>query len=180
MGMQTGANAMAKPLPIVLKPPQISNENDVRADLQRKLAEAPIEHAAAVLSLYELVQKLHDSGSLDLLRGFFGVGDQIIGKLSSALASPESVRTIRNLIVLSQIIASIDPRVFENMRDAISETAEKGVAMDEKPPGLWSIVKRADSENSLRALSLISIFLDSLGKRLKPMPDDDANHSPRD
>ncbi len=65
---------MAKPLPLVLKPPQISNENDVREDLQRKLAEAPVEHAAAILSLYELVQKLHDSGSLDLLRGFFWRG----------------------------------------------------------------------------------------------------------
>jgi uncharacterized protein YjgD (DUF1641 family) len=168
---------MAKPLPLVLKPPQISNDYDVCTDLQRKLADAPVEHAAAVLSLYELVQRLHDSGTLDLLRGFFGAGDQIIEKLSSALASPEAVRTIRNVIVLSQMMASIDPKVFESVRDAVSETAEKSNEINEKPPGLWSTLKRADSENSLRALSVISIFLDSLGKRLKPMPEENANHS---
>ena len=165
---------MAKPLPLALRPPQISNENDVREDLQRKLAEAPVEHAAAILSLYELVQKLHDSGSLDLLRGFFGAGDQIIEKISSALASPDAIRTIRNLIVLSQVLASIDPKVFESIRDAVSETAEKSKEINDESPGLWSIIKRADSENSLRALSALSIFLDSLGKRLKPVPQENG------
>ena len=170
---------MAKPIPLVLKPPQISNENDVRADLQRKLAEAPIEHAAAILSLYELAQKLHDSGTLDLLRGFFGAGDQIIEKLSSALASPEAVRAIRNFIALSQALASIDPTILESVRDAASETAAKTRENNEKPPGLWTILKRADSENSLRALSAVSIFLDSLGKRMKPEAAENGNHSPQ-
>jgi uncharacterized protein YjgD (DUF1641 family) len=168
---------MAKPLPLVLKPPQISNDNDIREDLQRKLAAAPVEHAAAILSLYELVQKLHDSGTLDLLRGFLGAGDQIIERLSSALASPEAIRTIRNVIVLSQLMASIDPKVFESIRDSVSETAERSAASDEKPPGLWAILKRTDSENSLRALSALSIFLDGLGKRMKPKPDESGNHS---
>jgi hypothetical protein len=44
---------------------------------------------------------------------------------------------------------------------------------------LWAILKRADSENSLRALSALSIFLDSLGKRLKRVPEDNGNNSPR-
>jgi uncharacterized protein YjgD (DUF1641 family) len=170
-----GASAVAKPIPLVLKPPQISNEADIRADLQRKLASAPVEHAAALLSLYELVQKLHDTGSLDLLRGVLGAGDQIVEKLSAALASPEAVRAIRNLIALSQVVAAIDPTVFENIRDAVSETAEKSKEASAHPPGLWTILKRADSENSLRALSVVSIFLDSLGKRLKPDPEENGN-----
>lgn len=170
---------MAKPIPLVLKPPQISNETDVRVDLRRKLDEAPVEHAAAILSLYELVQKLHDSGSLDLLRGFFGAGDQILEKLSSALASPEAVRAVRNLILLSQVIASIDPEVFESIRGAVTETAERSKEYSDKPPGLWAILKRADSEDSLRALGALSIFLDSLGKRLKPVPQENGNRLPR-
>ncbi len=105
---------------------------------------------------------------------FFGAGDRIIEKISSALASPDAIRTIRNLIVLSQVLASIDPKVFESIRDAVSETAEKSKEINDESPGLWSIIKRADSENSLRALSALSIFLDSLGKRLKPVPQENG------
>ena len=166
---------MAKPLPIVLKAPEISNESDVREDLRRKLADAPIEHAAALLSVYELAQKLHDSGTLEILRGLFGASDDIIGRIASLMNSPEAIRSIRNIIALAQVAGSVDPKIFESLRDAVTEAVEKNKENNGKPPRLWSIIKRADSEDSLWALSTVTDFMESFGKRLKPQAPDNGS-----
>ena len=158
---------MAKPVPAVLKPPQISNEADKRAELQRKLAEAPVEHAAALLNFYELIQALHDSGTTDLLRAFLGARDAITGRVSKAMSAPEAIRTVRNLIALAQIAGSVDPRVLESLRDAVTEVAEKTRQPSGKPPGILKIMKRADSEDSLRALSATTDLLESFGRHLR-------------
>jgi hypothetical protein len=42
---------------------------DSREDLIRRVEQAPIEHAAAVLAAYDLLQLLHEKGLLDLLNG---------------------------------------------------------------------------------------------------------------
>jgi len=157
---------MAKPLPLILEPPQISNEADIREDLRRKLDEAPVEHAAAILSLYEFVETLHASGLLDILRGLAAANGEIIGRISSSLRSPEAVRGIRNLIALSQALGRIEPQMFDDLRDAINETARKNAHRNEPPPGLWKLAKKADSENSLRVLAAATDFLESFGKRL--------------
>jgi uncharacterized protein YjgD (DUF1641 family) len=167
--------AMAKPLPVVLKSPQIPSPNDVREELQRKLAAAPVAHAEALLSLYELVQTMHDRGTLDILRGLIGASDQIIGGISTALSSPEAVRSIRNLIALAQVLGSVDPKLFDSLRDAAAEAAEKHNQPDAKAPGLWSILKRADSDNSLRALSILTDFLESFGRHMKDSRGDNAS-----
>lgn len=158
---------MAKPLPIVARPLQMPTPNDVREELQRKLAEAPIAHAEALLSLYEFAQTLHDRGTLDLLRGLVGAGDDIIGRIAAALNSPQTIRAMRNMVALAQVMGSVDPHVFESLRDAAAEAGSKRQAPDAKAPGMWSILKRADSEDSLRALSAITDFLESFGRHLK-------------
>ncbi len=168
---------MAKPIPMVLKAPQVPNEKDVRDELRRKLDEAPIEHAAALLSAYELLQALHDRGALGLIRGFVGASDEIVGLIASALASPKVIRGLRNLIALSELLAGVDPRVFEGLRDAFAEAADKNLHADGKPPGLWTICKRADSENSLRALAMATDFLDSFGRHLKQNSAQDGHSS---
>jgi uncharacterized protein YjgD (DUF1641 family) len=158
---------MAKPLPIVVKSPEVSSPENVREELQRKLDAAPVAHAEALLSLYELVQALHESGTLDILRGLVGASDDILGRLSAALAKPETMRAIRNMIALSRVLASVDPEIIDGLRDAVAETAEKNRHLDGKPPALWKIAKKADSEDSLRALSAATDFLESFGRHLK-------------
>jgi len=168
---------MAKPLPIVVKPAEISSGNDVREELRRKLAEAPVAHAEALLSLYQLAQVLHDRGVLDLLRGFVGAGDDIVGRISSALAAPESIRSIRNVIALAQLVGNIDPKILDSLRDAASDTLKRAGEPDRKTPGLWTLIRRADSEDSLRALAVVTDFLESFGRRLKTNSSDGNSKS---
>jgi hypothetical protein len=38
---------------------------------------------------------------------------------------------------------------FEDLRDAFTETAARNIPGNAKPPGLWTLLKRTDSENEL-------------------------------
>jgi hypothetical protein len=142
----------AKPIPAVLKAPEIPSQRDILEELQRKLDEAPLQHAAAVLPPYEPIQSLHKSGALDLLRGFFGANREIIGSLAEAMNSPGTIRGFRKQVALAQVLGCVEPKVFEDFRDALTEAARKNMPGNGELPGLWTILKRADGENSLRAL----------------------------
>src|SRR5439155_14820874 len=52
---------MAQPIPLQMP------ARDPRVELQVRLQNAPLQHAEALLSGYELLQRLHDRGVLDLL-----------------------------------------------------------------------------------------------------------------
>ncbi len=61
---------MARPIPFDAPP------RDPRVELQHRLDRAPIQHAEALLSAYDLLQKLHDKGALDMARGLIGSGEK--------------------------------------------------------------------------------------------------------
>src|ERR1700752_285594 len=100
---------MAKPIEIK---PQARN---AREELQRRLDNAPVEHADAMLSLYELLQQLHDSGTIDLLRGALGAGDEVLNHVVRLTTQPDSVRSIRNLLILGKLLSSVDPETLHRV-----------------------------------------------------------------
>jgi uncharacterized protein YjgD (DUF1641 family) len=165
---------VAKPILLAPTAPAIPSPRDLREDLERKLDEARVKHAAAILDAYELIQALHDAGALNLLRGLAGAEDDIIGRISSSLNSPEAIRGIRNFIVLSKIAASIDPKILEAVSSAIAGSrAEHGTGKEspkeqarQEPPSLWTIFKRLRSENSRRAMAAATDILDTVGRSL--------------
>ncbi len=98
---------MARPISLELPP------RDPREELRKRLEEAPIEHAEALLDSYELLQQLHDHGVLELLRGALGASDKLIEAAVDAANSDESVRAIRNAIILGKMLGSINPEVLQ-------------------------------------------------------------------
>src|SRR5258705_3422351 len=98
---------MAQPIPLNLP------ARDPRAELQARLQNAPQEHAEALLAAYEVLQGLHDRGVLDLLRGALESGDNVLDIAVRAAESPASVRGIRNLILLINMLGEIDPEVLK-------------------------------------------------------------------
>lgn len=151
---------MAKPIELVPRPP------DAREELKRRVENAPVEHAEAVLSVYELLDDLHRSGTLDLLRGAVGAGGQIVKQGSAFAAKPESVRAMRNLLLMAQLLGTIDPDTLHRVFDGLPAATEQ--YRNEKPPSLLQIFRRLESENSRRALAVISGILDSMGRGLDP------------
>ena len=150
---------MAKPIEIRPQP------RNAREELQRRLDNAPVEHADAMLSLYELLQQLHDSGTLDLLRGAVGAGDEIVNHAVRLITQPESVRSIRNVLILAKLLGSIDPEILHKLSESVPAAVEQ--SRREEPPSLWALLKRFRSEDSRRALAAGAGVLEVVGRQLE-------------
>lgn len=138
---------------------------DSREHLLQKLQDAPIEHADAVLSAYQLLQQLHDTGTLDVLRGALGAGDALVEHLVSLLTAPESVIAIRNLILIGKVLGSINPEVFHAVLEGIPQVTAQ--AAGKKPPSLFALGRRIASPNARRGLSAAVSVMEILGRGLE-------------
>jgi uncharacterized protein YjgD (DUF1641 family) len=153
---------MAKPIPLELP------ARDPRTELMTKLQNAPAEHAEALLSAYEVLQGLHDCGALDLLRGALGSSDQVLEILVDAAKTPDSIRGIRNMIILAKILGTVDPRLVEGFARSVPEALEQTKACDPKPPGIWGILKQFSNRDFRRGLVLVNSMLEAFGRNLPP------------
>ena len=131
---------------------------------REQLERAPAEHAEALLSAYELLQVLHDRGVLNLLRGAVAAGDGLVGTVTTAMDTPESIRGIRNFILLSKFFASIPPNVLKSLLDTVSAGANREKA--HKAPGLLSLLWRLRNEDSRHAASVVIDLFEGMGKGL--------------
>ncbi|HLJ18446.1 MAG TPA: hypothetical protein VKV15_28405 [Bryobacteraceae bacterium] len=147
--------------PISLKVKLAEPKEEVRA----RLAEAPITHARAILSAYELLQEAEDHGVLDLLRGSLGAGGDIVTRLAEAADTPESIRIVRNLVSLGRILASFDPNILHALADEL--TSQKSWQTPPlKSPGLFRALLRLGSKDSRRVLIASIAFIEAFGRAL--------------
>jgi uncharacterized protein YjgD (DUF1641 family) len=140
---------------------------DPRETLRKRLEAAPAEHAEALLESYELLQQLHETGTLRVLTGALATGNQLLETAVDAARSPEAVRATRNAIVLGKILASIDPEVLAGIAAAVSETLGGYKKPAIEPPGLLALLSQFRRKEVRRSLALINRFLESLGKQIK-------------
>lgn len=152
---------MARPISFELPP------RDARAELRKRIEEAPVEYAEALLDSYELLQQLHDKGMFQLLRGALGASDKLIETAVDAAKSDEAIRAIRNSIILGKVLASINPDVLQGVAVAVSETLgcyEKPII---EPPGLLSLLNQFRHKELRRSMALLNKFLEALGNQIK-------------
>jgi uncharacterized protein YjgD (DUF1641 family) len=147
---------MAQPVPFRRFVP-----TDTRDDMTRKVEAAPTAHAEAVLSSFALLQQLHDSGTLDLLRGLVGQGDAVVNHVVDIISKPEMVATLRNLLALGTVLGKIDP---EALHEAIQgRPAERG----KRPPSLLAITRQLNTEEARLGLSAAVRLLTAFGGAIK-------------
>jgi uncharacterized protein YjgD (DUF1641 family) len=137
-----------------------------REELRSRLESAPAEHAEALLAAYEVLQQLHDSGVLDIVRGTLAGSDEILEKLVDSARSPEVIRAIRNLLFWQRILGSIEPEWFKALFQAIPEGIAQATAERDKPVGLFGLARRFCSKDSLRAMAAGMDFLQAFGRHL--------------
>jgi uncharacterized protein YjgD (DUF1641 family) len=148
--------------PIAFKPVAV----DFKADLQRRLEKAPEEHAAALLAACDVLEAAYDEGLLDILHGMIASKDTIISTLARFASQPEGVTGIRNLLTAAKILTELDPEVLDHVSKAMASATEEH-KREQKPPSLFQLAKRANSEDSRRGLSFMTLILSSLGRSLK-------------
>lgn len=150
---------MAMPVPM-----KRITQADPREELLRRIQDAPIAHADAVLSAYDLLQRLHDTGTLDVLRGAFGAGDAIVEHVVSLMTAPESVTALRNLILLGKVLGSMNPEILHAVLEGIPQVTAQ--APDAEPPSLFALTRRATSSDARRGLAAAVSVLEVLGRGL--------------
>lgn len=150
---------MAKPIEF-----HPSTENP-RDEIQRRLADAPIEHAEALLACYKFIEHAHSSGTLELLTGLLAAQDTVITHASEMFAAPEAAIAIRNGFVLIQMLGRIDPKKLSAVINTLSAYASKAPAAS--PPSLFKLLGQAASTDARRALQFGVDALEAAGKALK-------------
>ena len=137
---------------------------DVRQELSRKVAEAPVQHAEAILAAYELLQEAQDHGVLDTLRGAIGAGDAFIEKAAEYANTPEGIRTMRNLLVLGKLAGQIDPALLQRAVGALTASFPDPNSPQVDPPSLWQILRRLTGPESRRTLGILAGFTEHFGR----------------
>lgn len=151
---------MARPIGLDVAP------RDPREELQKRLEQAPVQHAEALLESYELLQELHDSGVLRLLRGTLGSGGMLLETVVNAAKSEEGIRGLRNAITLAKMLGSINPDLLQSYGYALSEALSREKPV-EKPPGMLKLLSEFRHPELRRGMALIERFLEILGSELK-------------
>jgi len=152
---------MALPISLELPP------RDPREELRKRLERAPVEHAAALLDSYELLQQLHEHGVFELLRGALAASGNLIETAVDVAKSDDSIRAMRNALILGKTLAAINPDVLQCVALAASETLgcyDKPVI---EPPGLFSLLSQFRHKELRRSIALINRFLEKLGNQIK-------------
>ena len=127
-----------------------------RDDLIRRVEQAPVEHAEAVLAAYDLLQRLHEKGIIDLLNGFLVAGDTVVERVVDLISSREMVTALRMALMFSNLLNSINPDELH----AVISNAEKDT------PSLFAIGKQAASKDARRGMAAAVGLLELLGKGL--------------
>jgi uncharacterized protein YjgD (DUF1641 family) len=127
-----------------------------RDDLVRRVQKAPVEHAEAVLAAYDLLQRLHEKGIIDLLNGLLSAGDTLVERVVDVISSRETVTALRMALMLSNLLNSINP---DELHTVISKAGEE-------TPSLFAIGKQASSKDARRGMAAVVSLLELLGKAL--------------
>jgi uncharacterized protein YjgD (DUF1641 family) len=157
--------------PISLKLPH----RDPKQELLSRLEQAPAEHAAALLDGYELLQQLHEHGAFTMVRGLLGASDKLVEAASAQANTQESIRAMRNGILLAKMLGSIDPEVLEGTCAAVSQTFSNAKAVAYEPPSLFGLLTGFLSRDLRRGMGLINTLLKNLAYQLKIR----TEHNPR-
>jgi uncharacterized protein YjgD (DUF1641 family) len=161
---------MAQPIPLNLP------ARDPRLELRSRLESAPIEHAEALLDSYELLQQLHEHGVFQLLRGALGASDRLVETAVDAAKSADSIRAMRNAIILGKMLSSINPDLLEGIAVAVEETLGSYKKPVIEPPGLFSLLNQFRHPELRRSIALINRFLEVLGIQLSARGDAANKH----
>src|ERR1700730_10560993 len=150
---------MARPISLELP------TRDPQEELRSRLEKALDEHAEALLAGFAVLQALHDQGVLEIVRGVLGGGNKILEIVVDASKTPEAIRGIRNLVIMTKILGSMDPELLKKLAEAVPDVLVGAAkAKETEPPGFWEVLHILRSKNLRRGLAVVNNLLEALGR----------------
>jgi uncharacterized protein YjgD (DUF1641 family) len=152
---------MAQPIPLEIPP------RDPKRELLARIDAAPADYAAALLEACELLEALRQSGLLTLAKAALDARSTLVETAADAANTDSAIRATRNLLLLSKMLAAVDPRVIEGIGVAVAETFGNARSTPPEPPSFRSLVVNFLSRDMRRGLGLLNRFTRNLGYQLK-------------
>jgi uncharacterized protein YjgD (DUF1641 family) len=115
-----------------------------RDDLMRRVEQAPAEHAEALLASWDLLERMHEKGVLDLLNGLLSAGDSVVDHLTELVSSRQLVNGLKLALIVTDLLGAMD---VERFRAVVADGAKE-------PPSLLGIAKLANTKDARRAMSV--------------------------
>jgi uncharacterized protein YjgD (DUF1641 family) len=127
-----------------------------RHDLVRRLEAAPGEHVEAILATYDLLERLHEKGLIDLVNGLLSASDTVVARAVDVASSEQTVAALRLVLIASNLLRRVD---VDRVDALLTPSAGR-------PRSLWKALRLALSSNSRKGLSAAVGLLDALGAAL--------------
>ncbi|MFZ0504430.1 MAG: hypothetical protein WAM44_12005, partial [Chthoniobacterales bacterium] len=105
-------------------------------------------------------------GVLDTLKGAVSSSDFILEAAVETANTPENIRAIRNLLLLSKLLGGIDPDLLARLAGAIPEGIAQASATKGEAPGLFALLRKFNSQDCRRGMAFAATLLENLGKKL--------------
>jgi uncharacterized protein YjgD (DUF1641 family) len=140
---------------------------DPQRELDVRLQRAPQKHAEAVLAGYEVLQSMHDSGVLEVLRGTLGGGEKILAQFVEVAKGPDAIRATGNLLLLVKALGEIEPALLSDLTSAVPKALAQANREEAKPPGLLKLMSTFWNPDFRRGLAAFNDLLVTFGKNLR-------------
>ena len=151
---------MARPLEFTPKP------LEMRSALETELAQAPQQHAEALINAYRLLRQAEDHGWLDAARGVIAGTDTAVTQLTKYANTKEGIAMMRNLVSLAKILGAIDPDTLETL--SLEIAGHLGQQSSSRPvkPSLWKLFKLIVTPEVITGTAFTLGIIAALGKAL--------------
>ena len=156
-----------------LDPEQVGCAPDNKRPSDEHQPGSPLDlHPAAMRAALDLIDRMYQSGLLDLLRGLASSGGEIASKLTQGADTAQTIRAVRNGIALLSILGTINPEVLQSLASPPGrrQTAQGGMAPAEEspePPGMWALFRRFSNRDGRRGSALMADVVESVGRAAK-------------
>lgn len=119
------------------------------------------------MAAYEVLQKLHDQGVLELMRGTLGGGEKILEQAVAVASGPAAIRASRNLLLIVTALSEIEPALLSDLTRAVPKALDQANARKSKPPGLIKLVSTFwRNKDFRRGLMAFNDLLEMFGRNL--------------
>ena len=81
--------------------------------------------------------------------------------------TPEAVRGLRNLIVLSKSLGTVDPEMLGGFSKSLTDALDKMKSESAEPPGFLGLFRHFRRKDHRRGVVFVNNFLEALGRNLR-------------
>lgn len=156
---------MAKAITNIEK--HIPNQKEEEAQAVQHILQAAASHSEPLIKFLDILQELDRVGVLDALQGILKNSEQIALIGMNQLNKPGAHRILKNGMGAVQFLSQIDPVKLQTILHGVASGVE--YAANDAPTqkqGLWDIVKTLRGPEASASLSLMTKFLQGMGKGL--------------